>query len=99
MLTIRELWAAPVWWQLTGLSGTLNIVDVFKALAQNPAYVTCQTVIKPPGTETDSSKWRGKNYHNCVVVDINDGDTITVGALAVTKGVTVAYTHSTGLNS
>lgn len=99
MLTIRELWKAPVWWQLAGLAGTLNIVDVFKALARNPSYVTCQTIIKPPGTENNSSAWRGKIYHNVVVVDINDGDTITVGALAVTKGITLAYTHSTGLNA
>jgi hypothetical protein len=32
-----------------------------------------------------------------VVVDIADNDTITVGALAVTKGIVVAYTHSSRL--
>jgi hypothetical protein len=32
-----------------------------------------------------------------VVVDIADNDTITVGALAVAKGIVVAYTHSTAL--
>jgi hypothetical protein len=92
-LTIRELWNAPVWDQLFGLAGTQNIVDVFDALAANPAYVTCQTVISPPG----NARPRGKNYHNCVVVDISDNDTITVGALAVTKGIVVAYTHSSAL--
>lgn len=97
-LTIRELWNAPVWQQLQGLAKTQNIVDIFEALAQNPAYVTCQTIIKPPGTEANPGSWRGKIYHNCVVVDINDGDTITVGALAVTKGIVVAYTHSSALN-
>lgn len=99
MLTIRELWNAPVWQQLAGLAKTFNIVDIFAALAANPAYVTCQTIIKPPGTQNSPGSWRGKTYHNCVVVDINDGDTITVGALAVTKGITVAYTHSSALNS
>lgn len=93
-LTIRELWNTYVWEQLAGLAGTRNIVDIFDALARNPAYVTCQTVITPP---TGSGKPRGKNFHNCVVVDISDNDTITVGALAVTKGIVVAYTHSTGL--
>jgi DNA primase len=34
---------------------------------------------------------------NCVVVDISDNDTITVGALAVTKGIVCAYTHWTAL--
>jgi hypothetical protein len=97
MLTIRELWNAPVWQQLSGLAQSNNIVDIFKALAADPRYVTCQTIIKPPGTENTPGAWRGKTYQNCVIVDINDGDTITVGALAVTKGITVAYTHSTPL--
>jgi hypothetical protein len=97
MLTIRELWNAPVWQQLSGLAQSNNIVDIFKALADDPRYVTCQTIIKPPGTESNPGAWRGKTYQNCVIVDINDGDTITVGALAVTKGITVAYTHSTPL--
>lgn len=94
ILTIRELWNAPVWQQLVGLAGTNNITEVFQALSSNPAYVSCQTVIKPPGTENNPSGWRGKTYMNVTVVDIQDGDTITVGSLAVTKGITVAYTHS-----
>lgn len=98
MLTLRELWNTYVWEQLAGLAGSKNIVDIFAALAANPNYVTCQTVIKPPGTENNPGAWRGKNYHNCTVVDINDGDTITVGSLAVTKGITVAYTHTSALN-
>jgi hypothetical protein len=97
ILTIRELWNAPVWQQLAGLAGTNNIADVFAALSANPAYVSCQTIIKPPGSENNASAWRGKTYLNATVVDIQDGDTITVGALAVTKGITVAYTHTTPL--
>lgn len=96
-LTLRELYNAPVWQQLADLATALNIVDIFEVLAQNPNYVTCQMLIKPPGTENQPQKWRGKNYMNCTIVDINDGDTITVGALAVTKGITVAYTHSTSI--
>lgn len=98
MLTIRELWNTAVWEQLAGLAGTYNIVEIFQRLADNPNYVVCQSIIKPPGTESQPGKWRGKTYQNCVVVDINDGDTITVGSLAVTKGITVAYTHSTPIN-
>jgi hypothetical protein len=92
-LTIRELWNQNIWEHLSGLAGTRNIVDVFAALAADPAYVTCQTIIQPPG----GARARGKNYHNCVVVDIADNDTITVGALAVAKGIVVAYTHSSAL--
>jgi hypothetical protein len=60
--------------------------------------VQCQQIIKPPGTRGTPGAWRGKTYHNCVVVDINDGDTVTVGALAVTKGITIAYTKTNPLN-
>lgn len=97
MLTIRELWNAPVWQQLDGLARAQNIVDIFEFLANDPNYVTCQQIIMPPGTERQPSRWRGKTYMNCTIVDINDSDTITVGALAVTKGITVAYTHSVPL--
>lgn len=97
-LTVRELWNTAVWEQLAGLAGTYNIVEIYERMAQEPQYVTCQQVIKPPGTENRPGRWRGKVYHNCVVVDINDGDTVTVGALAVTKGMTIAYTHTTPLN-
>ncbi len=98
MLTIRELWNTAVWEQLAGLAGTYNIVQIFRRLAQDPQYVSCMQVIKPPGTEGRPGRWRGKLYRNCVIVDINDGDTVTVGALAVTKGITIAYTHTTPLN-
>lgn len=93
-LTIRELWNGPVWNQLAGLAGTSNIVDIFNVLAANPQYVTCQTTITPPG---NVARPRGKVYHNCTVVDISDNDTISIGALAVTKGIVVAYTHSSKL--
>ena len=99
MLTIRELWSQPVWWQLAGLAGTWNIVDVFNKLADNPQYVTATLIIKPPGTQNQPGRWRGKKYQNVVVVDINDGDTITTGALAVTKGIVCAYTHWLPLNN
>lgn len=91
-LSIRELWDEPVWYQLAGLNGVgETITDVWKALADDPAQVTCQMIVKPPG----SSVWRGKTYHNCVVTDITDGEQITVGSLSISKNITVAYTHKT----
>lgn len=92
-LRIIELWSGDVWEQLAGLAGAQNITDIYALLAQNPAYVTCQTIIRPPG----GGPARGKNYHNCVVTAIDDSDTITVGALSVVKRIQVAYTHSSKL--
>ena len=99
MITVRELWNQPIWWALAGLTGTWNMVDIFKAMANNPNYVTASLVIKPPGTESKPGSWRGKVYQNVTPVDINDGETVTVGALSVTKGITIAYTHYLPLNS
>jgi hypothetical protein len=91
--TIRELWNEPIWWQLVGLSGTETITDVWAALALDQAETTCQMIIKPPGSPT----WRSKVYHNCVVVGIQDGESVEVGALSVQKNITIAYTHTTVL--
>lgn len=91
-LTIHELWNAPVWYQLAGLDGVGNtVIDIYEALANNPALVTAQTIIKPPG----SANWRGTIYNNCVITDIDDAETITVGALSVARTINVAYTHKT----
>lgn len=98
-LTIQELWNQAIWEHLAGLTGTNNIVEIFDRLAATPNYVTAQTIIKPPGTESTPSKWRGKVYHNVTLVGIADGDTITVGGLAVAKPVVAAYTHSSRLGA
>jgi hypothetical protein len=91
-LTIRELWNLYVWQHLSAqFNNTLNIVEIINFLAQRNTYVNCQMLIKPP---PGSGKTRGKTYHNCTIVDIGDNDTITVGGLAVTKGIVVAYTHT-----
>lgn len=94
-LTLVELWNEPVWWQLQNLYGASDIVEVYQRLADDPNQVTCQMVIRPPG----SNVVRGKLYHNCVVVSIPDDETITVGALAVPRNIQVAYTHTTALSA
>lgn len=91
-LGIRQLWHLEVWEHLQGLSGTDNITDIFNRLAQTPQYVTCTKIITPP----DGVKY-GTVYHRCVVVDIQDGETINIGALSVQKGLRIAYTNTTDL--
>ena len=89
-LTIRELWNGPVWNQLVGLAGTDNIVDVYNAIAREPANITCQMLIKSP-----TGGLRGKTYHGCVVANIDDSETVTIGALTVPRTMEVWYTHTT----
>jgi len=93
-LGIRELWNQEVWEQLQGLSGAKTIVDIFKRLAQQPQYITCTKIITPP--QGSGSRY-GKVYHRCVIVNVEDGDQVQIGALSVQKGITIAYTHTTSL--
>jgi hypothetical protein len=91
-LAIREVWHEEVWQQMSGLSGARDIVEIFTALARTPQYVTMAKIITPP-----DGKRYGKTYHRCVIVDVQDGETIQIGSLSVAKGITVAYTHTTRL--
>lgn len=93
-LTMRETWNTPVWYQL-GLTGANTIVDVYERLAEQPNFVSCQMIIRPP----NSNVVRGKIYHNCVVTAIDDSESIAVGALSVPRGITVHYTHTTPVNA
>lgn len=90
--TIRELWDRETWEHLSGLQGTNNIIDVFEALRQAPSSVTCQSIIRAPDNTV-----RGKIYHNCIVTSIEEGDSVAIGNLSVTKSITITYTHATPL--
>ena len=91
--SIKELWDAPVWYQLQGLVGQRTVVDVWEALRRMPGPVTCRVVIKPP----NNRPIRGKIYHGCVISRIDDGETVSVESLSVDKNITIAYTHKTAL--
>lgn len=90
-ITIRELWNEPVWYQLVGLSGTPDIISVYEALAASPSEVTCQMLIKPPGSPT----WRGKTYHNCVIIDIADDENVSIRDMTIPRNISLMYTHTT----
>jgi hypothetical protein len=89
-LSIRELWNEEVWWQLAGLAGTDNIVDVWDALRAQPGAVTCSKIITPP---TGSGTPRIIEYQNCIVTSVPDGDSIDIAGLSVAKTLQITYTH------
>lgn len=90
-LTVKELWNKPVWQHLQGLSSSLNLLDVWNAISSDPTAITCETIIKPPG----ANYWRVKTYHNVIVTSIADGETISIGAMTVSRSIGCAYTHYT----
>jgi hypothetical protein len=91
-LSIRELWHQEIWEQLPDLAGAKDIVQIFQRLAQKPQYVTCVKIVTPP-----TGPRYGKIYHRCVIVNIADGDSVSIGMLSVAKRIRVAYTHTTPL--
>jgi hypothetical protein len=88
-MIIRELWNAPVWHQLQGLEGTNDIVEVYEALERSQEDLTCQMIIIPPNGPP-----RGKTYHNCIITQIDDTETITIAGMSVPRKIDVAYTHT-----
>lgn len=90
---IRELWNQPVWYQLQGLAGRRSITEIWEALRTTASPVTCRLVIRPPGGQPV----RGKIFHGCVITGIDDGEEVSIGALSVTKNITIAYTHTTAI--
>lgn len=92
--SIRELWNAPVWQQLSGLGGASDMLDVWKALANIDEEITCQMVITPPGGKNGLVN-RKKVYHNCTITDIDDGEMVEIGTLSVSRKIEIVYTHAT----
>lgn len=92
-LQVRELWNRQVWEQMAGLAGTRDVVQVFERLAAQPNYVTCTKIVNPPRLGGVAQRRYGTVYHKCTIINVPDGEEITIGALSIAKPLTVAYTH------
>lgn len=90
-MTFYELWNTPVWASLPGLEGTNTLLDVLKrqlALGE----ITCQKVIKNP-----NGAYRVRVYHNCVIEDIDENESVDIGRMTLPKTIRVRYTHVTSV--
>jgi len=103
-LDMYELYGAQVWERLgtsstqgSGgiFSGAIDIVDIFvrQAAARNPIQVV--KYIKPPQLRGRTFQAYTEEYHNVVVTNVIDGETIEIGTMEVPKQITLAYTHLT----
>lgn len=84
-----ELWNEPVWATLPGLQGTNNLLDVLKRQV-TLGTITMQKIIKSP-----SGIMRARVYHNCVITDIDEGESINIGTMTVPRTLTFQYCYST----
>ncbi len=92
-LVIRELWNQPAWWQLAGLAGTYNIIDVYNRIASTNTPIVCSTLIKMP-----TGGYRGWVYNNVVLVAISDSEDVSLGLLTYPRNIHAVYANKTPLN-
>ena len=90
-LQFYELWNAPAWNQLPGFEGTNNILDVLKRQL-TLGEITCRKIIKNP-----NGAYRTRLYHGCVITDVDEGETVTIGSMTLPKTIQIAYTRTSNI--
>lgn len=104
-LELYEVYGAQVWDRLMNIlpatpgidagRGATDMVEVFYRVANTPNPIYLTKVITPPLIRGKKMPAYTFTYHNCVITDIGDGETIEVGTMEVLKSITIAYTHTT----
>lgn len=99
-LQLYELYNQKVWNQMAEIADSVDLVNIFIRMAALATPVTMHKVIRPPalggqGTVTGGQKSYAEHYHNCVITNVEDGETIEIGTMEITKRITVAYTYMT----
>jgi hypothetical protein len=75
--------------------GPVDIVGIFNAVANTPNPIRIVKYVKPPQIRGKTMKPYTEEYHNCVISQVLDGETIEVGTMEVLKQITVNYTYMT----
>jgi hypothetical protein len=101
-LTIEfyELYGSNVWERLPGLGrgngqGPVDLVGIFKEVANMGQPIRIFKYIRPPSIRGKQMTPYTEEYHNCVVSQVVDGETIEVGTMEILKQMVVNYTHLT----
>lgn len=88
-MTFYELWNEPVWSRLPGLESTNTLLEVLQRQVQL-GEVRCTKLIRSP-----SGIFRVRNYHGCVLTDIDEGEQINIGTMTIPKTLTMQYIKTT----
>lgn len=98
-LTLIDLYGAQVWERLSGLAGSVDIVDIFMKVASLSDPIHMTKVIQPPTLAginfNNGQAFYTETYHNCVITGVVDGEQINIGTMEILKQITVAYTKKT----
>lgn len=94
-MELYELYNRKVWDQLSLVAGSIDLVNIFIKIAASPTPISLVKVISPPTLRGVKPKAYSDIFHNCVITNVEDGETIEVGTMEVTKRISVAYTNMT----
>jgi len=75
--------------------GPVDIVGIFKAVADSTNPIRIVKYVKPPTIRGKTMKPYTEEYHNCVISNVEDGETIAIGTMEIVKRITVNYTYMT----
>lgn len=98
-LEMYELYGQLVWERLVGLANkkgsTVDIANVFAAVANSPTPIHVYRIIRPPRIRGKVMPSYTEEFHNVVVASVDDGETIEIGTMEILKTVVLNYTHVT----
>lgn len=94
-LTLIELYGAQVWERLSKLAGATDIVEIFQRISASADPISMTKIVEPPTLGGTTMPAYTEIYHNCVITNVQNGETIDIATMEIRKIVTVAYTHMT----
>lgn len=99
VLEFYEIYGEKVWQRLrtfanaSTASPIKDLADVFRVLSESSRPIDLVKVVRPPKGSSVAPYM--EQYHNCVITNLADGETIEVGTMEILKQITVAYTQIT----
>lgn len=94
-LTLIELYGARIWERLAELAGANDLVDIFQRISALGKPITMTKIVEPPTLGGTTMPAYLEVYHNCVITNVANGETIAIDTMEVRKKITVGYTHMT----
>lgn len=94
-LELYELYNHKVWDAIADIAGEIDLVNIFIKMAAIGEDVQVVKLITPPTVRGITPPSYAERFHRCVITNVEDGETIEIGTMEITKRITVAYTHMT----